>query len=177
MVTASERSPSAGSEQRVTPLELFFDLVFVFAFTQVTAFLADDTTLAGLVRGLMILAVLWWAWVAYAWLTNTTDTRSAPVRLALFVAMAGMLVVAMTVPGAFDEHGILFACAYALVRAMHLILYALASRGDPDVRGAVRRLTPGVAVASSLLLAAGSSTGSPREPSSPPRSPSTTSPR
>jgi Bacterial low temperature requirement A protein (LtrA) len=68
------------AEQRVTPLELFFDLVFVFAITQVTGFLATDPTWGGLLRGLMMLAALWWAWAAYAWLTNTLNQEEGAVR-------------------------------------------------------------------------------------------------
>jgi low temperature requirement protein LtrA len=68
----------AEREQRVTPLELCFDLVFVFAITQVTGFLFRDPTWGGLVRGLLLLGALWWAWGAYAWLTNTLDPRKAP---------------------------------------------------------------------------------------------------
>jgi low temperature requirement protein LtrA len=60
-------------EHRVTPRELFFDLVFVFAFTQVAALLTDDPTFGGIGRGVLVLAALWWAWTAYAWLTNTLD--------------------------------------------------------------------------------------------------------
>src|SRR3989337_642210 len=70
--------------QRVTPLELFFDLVFVFAITQVTGFLADDPTWDGLLRGLFLLGALWWTWAAYAWLTNTLDPEEGPLRLAMF---------------------------------------------------------------------------------------------
>ena len=67
-------------EERVTPLELFFDLVFVFALTQVTAFMADDPTFAGMGRGLMILAILWWGWSGYAWLTSTVDPELGAPR-------------------------------------------------------------------------------------------------
>jgi hypothetical protein len=63
----------AEREHQVTPLELLFDLVFVFAFTQVTTVLSDNPTWSGLGHGLLILAALWWAWAAYAWLTNTLD--------------------------------------------------------------------------------------------------------
>ena len=76
-------------DERVKPLELFFDLVFVFAITQVTGMLSEDPTWAGLARGLLVLGVLWWAWVAYAWLTNTVDPEEGFVRLAMFAAMAG----------------------------------------------------------------------------------------
>src|SRR5918992_565151 len=69
-------------EHRVTPRELFFDLVFVFAFTQVATLLADDPTFAGIGRGVLVLAALWWTWTAYAWLTNTVDPEEGAVDAA-----------------------------------------------------------------------------------------------
>ncbi len=93
----------SGEEERVTPLELFFDLVFVFAITQVTALVADDPTWAGLARGVLVLGVLWWAWAAYAWLTNTLNPDEGVVRIAMFAAMAAMLIVSLAVPEAFDD--------------------------------------------------------------------------
>src|ERR687893_871120 len=88
-------------EHRVTPLELFFDLVFVFAITQVTSLLADDPTWGGVLRGMLVLTALWWAWVGYAWLTSTMDVDEGGVRLVVLAAMGAMLVVALAVPGAF----------------------------------------------------------------------------
>jgi low temperature requirement protein LtrA len=93
----------AEREQRVTPLELFFDLVFVFGFTQVTTVLSDDPTWGGLGHGLLILAALWWAWAAYAWLTNTVDPGVGAVWGAMLVAMAAMFVAALAVPDAFGR--------------------------------------------------------------------------
>ncbi len=84
-------------EQRVTPLELFFDLVFVYAITQVTLFMSDDPTWPGIGRGLLVLAALWWAWTGYAWLTNTLEPEEIPVRAGMFAAMAAMLVAALAV--------------------------------------------------------------------------------
>ncbi|HEX2015871.1 MAG TPA: low temperature requirement protein A, partial [Solirubrobacteraceae bacterium] len=89
------------TEQRVTPLELFFDLVFVFAITQVTTLMARDPTWGGLGHGLLALGALWWAWVGYSWLTNAIDPEEGWVRLAMFAAMAGMLVSSLATPGAF----------------------------------------------------------------------------
>src|SRR5579862_5726316 len=83
------------SEQRVTPLELFFDLVFVFAFTQVTTLLLDHVSWGGLGRGLLVLAVLWWAWASYAWLTNTVDAEAGPVMAVILVAIGAMFVAAL----------------------------------------------------------------------------------
>jgi low temperature requirement protein LtrA len=95
-------------EHQVTPLELFFDLVFVFAVTQVTGLLADDPTWGGVLRGMLVLAALWWAWTAYAWLTSTMDVDEGGVRLAMLAAMGAMLVVALAVPGAFGDDPVLF---------------------------------------------------------------------
>ena len=145
--------------ERVTPLELFFDLVFVFAITQVTALLSADPTWAGLLRGLVVLAALWWAWAAYAWLTNTLNPEEGLVRLAMFVVMGAMLIVALSVPEAFDEHGVVFGVAYLVVRSMHLALYALAARGDRDLRGAVLRMTPSSTISGVLILTAAFTTG------------------
>ncbi|MDQ3963881.1 MAG: low temperature requirement protein A [Actinomycetota bacterium] len=142
-------------EQRVTPLELFFDLVFVFAITQVTGMMSADPTWAGLGRGLLVLAALWWAWAAYAWLTNTLEPEEGRVRFAMFAAMAAMLVVALAVPNAFETDGVLFGFAYLAVRLLHLVLYAIAGKSDPDLLGAVLRMTPSSTAGPILLVAAG----------------------
>jgi low temperature requirement protein LtrA len=143
------------SEQRVTPLELFFDLVFVFAFTQVTSLMSADPTWGGILRGMLVLGALWWAWAAYAWLTNTLNPEEGAVRLAVFVVMGAMLIAALAVPEAFDDHGVLFGVAYLVVRAMHLALYALAGRGDRDLLGAVLRMTPSSTISAVLIIVAG----------------------
>jgi low temperature requirement protein LtrA len=139
-------------EQRVGPLELFFDLVFVFALTQVTARLADDPTWEGLLRGLLILAAVWWAWVAYAWLTDTIDADEGGIRLAMFGAMGAMLVVSLTVPTAFEEDAVVFAVAYLAVRVLHLVLYARGARDDREVVAAVLRLAPTATFGPSLFV-------------------------
>lgn len=94
----------AEREQRVTPLELFFGLVFAFAFTQVTTVLSDHPTSGGLGHGLLILAALWGAWAADAWLTNTVDPGEGAVWGAMPVAMAAMFVAALAVPDPFGRH-------------------------------------------------------------------------
>ena len=104
----------AEREQRVTPLELFFDLVFVFAFTQVTTVLSDNPTWSGLGHALLILGALWWAWASYAWLTNTVDPGLGAVSAAMLVAMAAMFVAALAVPDAFGSHGVLFGVAFLI---------------------------------------------------------------
>jgi low temperature requirement protein LtrA len=142
-------------EHRVTPRELFFDLVFVFAFTQVATLLADDPTFAGIGRGVLVLAALWWAWSAYAWLTNTVDPEEGFVGAALLVALIAMFVAALVVPGVFDDEGVLFGAAFLVVCAMHVALYALAGRGNRDLLSAVLRLAPWSLLGATLILVAG----------------------
>ncbi len=140
-------------EKRVEPLELFFDLVFVFAITQVTARLAEDLSWGGLMRGLLVLAAIWWAWAAYAWLTNEVDSGSRQVRLAVFASMTAMLVASLAIPGAFEDDALLFAGAYLVVRLLHIVLFAAGSE-DVDVRQATRALAPTATLAPALLIVA-----------------------
>ena len=123
--------PVLREEERVTALELFFDLVFVLAITQCTALMASDPSWAGLARGLLVLAVLWWAWTGYAWLTSVVNPEEGVVRLSIFAAMAALLVAALCVPTVFEGSALLFAAAYAVVRVGHIVLFVLAGRGDP----------------------------------------------
>jgi low temperature requirement protein LtrA len=142
-------------EHSVTPRELFFDLVFVFAFTQVTTLLANDPTFAGMGRGVLVIAALWWPWTAYAWLTNTVDPEEGFVGAALLVALIAMFIAALAVPGVFDDDGVLFGACFLVVVAMHLTLYALAGRGDRDLFAAVLRLAPWTLLGATLILIAG----------------------
>src|SRR5512134_3152288 len=146
---------TGGDEHRVTPLELFFDLAFVFGFTQVTTLVVDDPTWGGVFRGMLVLAALWWAWVGYAWFTSTLDVDEGGVRLAMLGAMGAMLFAALAVPGAFGDDALLFGIAYFAVRALHLVLYAIVSRDDPDLRGALLRIVPSELLGASLLVLAG----------------------
>jgi low temperature requirement protein LtrA len=141
-------------EERVTPLELFFDLIFVFAITQVTGLVTANPTWAGLAQGMLVLGALWWAWAAYAWLTNTINPEEGAVRVAMFAAMGAMLIASLAVPDAFGDDAFLFACAYAFVRLAHLALYAVAGRGDRDLLQAIARLGVGSASGVTLLFVA-----------------------
>ena len=138
----------------MTPLELFFDLVFVLALTQCTALMAEDPSWENVVRGLLVLAVLWWAWVGYAWLTSVVDPEEGAVRFAIFGAMAGLLVVALCVPEAFGDLGLLFAVAYAVVRIGQIVLFVVASRDEPKLRQSVWGLAVSTAIAVTLLVIA-----------------------
>src|SRR5919109_1863279 len=136
--------------EQVTPLELFFDLVFVLALTQCTALMAADPTWTGLGKGLLVLGVLWWSWVGYAGLTSVVNPEEGAVRLVMFAAMGALLVVALCVPEAFGESALLFACAYGIVRAAHIALFILASRDHPALRQSVLELAGGSALGVSL---------------------------
>jgi low temperature requirement protein LtrA len=144
----------AESEHRVTPLELFFDLVFVFAFTQVTTLLYEDVTWAGLGRGLLVLAVLWWAWASYAWLTNTVTADSGLVLAVMLAATAAMFVAALAVPEAFGGHRFVFAVAFLIVLFMFVGLFALAGRAEPDLFAAVLRMARTTVLGGALILVA-----------------------
>ena len=143
-------------EYRVTSLELFFDLVFVFALTQVTALVAEDLTAIGMLRGLAVLMAVWWAWVGYAWLTNSVPIEDDDrARLVMFGAMTAMLVLALAIPHAFGDDGVLFGFSYLVVTGLFLVLYAVSTRSDPDMNRAVLRLAPGVLAAPVLVAIAG----------------------
>jgi low temperature requirement protein LtrA len=149
-------------EHAVTPLELFFDLALVFAMTQVTSLLVRDPTWIGVVHGVLVLAALWWAWSGYAWLTSAADVDEGGVRLAMLTAMAAMLVVALAVPDAFGDDGVLFGAAFLLVRGLHLVLYGVVGRGDADLRRALMRIAPPALTAGALLVVAGAANGGAR---------------
>jgi low temperature requirement protein LtrA len=155
VATESRRlTPVFRSGESVTPLELFFDLVFVLAITQCTALMAHDPTWEGLAQGLLVLGVLWWAWVGYAWLTSVLDPEEGAVRLVIVAAMAALLVVSLCVPQAFGDNALVFACAYGIVRAAQIALFVLASRDDPQLRRSVTGLAGGTAVGVGILIAA-----------------------
>jgi low temperature requirement protein LtrA len=139
---------------KVTPIELFFDLVFVFAITQVTLTFANDLTWGGFGRGLILLTVLWWAWAAYSWLTNAIHADDLILaRFVIFGAMGAMLVAAIAAPNAFGDEALLFGIAYFIVRLLHIVLYAVAAEDQTD-REAILRLAPGMLAGSALLIAA-----------------------
>ena len=99
-----------------------------------------------------MLAMLWWAWTAYAWLTNTINPDEGEVRIAMFAAMGAMLIASLAVPDVFGDDALIFAFAYAFVRIAHLALYTVAGRGDRDLLKAVARLATGATVVAISLL-------------------------
>ena len=168
---ASSGAAAAGSRRRwtrivptgeghsVTTLELFFDLVFVFAITQVTAFMAEDIGWRSALRGLVVLGLLWWSWSSYTWLGNQARADEGIVRAGVMVAMAALFLVALAIPEAWGDEGggisapVVLACALAVVRFVHLGVYAVAAGGDAGLHRQLARTAVPVGVASALLVA------------------------
>jgi low temperature requirement protein LtrA len=159
------RVEATDQEASVTPLELFFDLVFVLALTQVTAYLADHLTAQGLVRGLLLVALLWWSWTGYAWLGNVVRADEGVVREVMLAAMATMFLFALAIPEAFDDlpgglYGpVVVPICYLVFRLLHLTMFWVVSRRDPGLRRQVMRFAPSVLVATTILLFAAGTTG------------------
>jgi low temperature requirement protein LtrA len=150
----SRLSATLREGERVTPLELFFDLVFVLAITQCTALMSHHPTWSGLAQGLLVLGMLWWAWTGYAWLTSVVDPEEGAVRLVIFGAMAALLLVSLCVPEAFGNLALAFALIYGVVRTAHIALFMLASPEDDSLRHSVLGLAVSTAIAVSLLALA-----------------------
>jgi low temperature requirement protein LtrA len=144
----------------VTPLELFFDLVFVFALTQVTAFMADELSWHGIFRGALVMMLLWWAWTGYAWLASVASAEERPIKLAILTGMAAMFVLALCIPEAFDDlpgglsGPVVLAVCYLLFRVMHFVMFLIISREDAGLRSQVVRFAPSVFASSVVLLVA-----------------------
>jgi low temperature requirement protein LtrA len=151
---ASKLGATLREGEQVTPLELFFDLVIVLAFTQCTTLMAHHPTWSGLAQGLLVLGMLWWAWVGYAWLTSVIDPEEGAVRLVIFGAMAALLIVSLCVPDAFGNLGLAFALAYGLVRIAQIGLFMIAGADDDDLRHSVIGLAASTAIAIGLLVIA-----------------------
>jgi low temperature requirement protein LtrA len=150
-------------EQRVTPLELFFDLVVVFAITQVTELMSNDLTWRGVGHGMLVLAAIWWLWTGYAWLTNSLEPEEGIVRAGMFAAMTAMFLVALAVPRAFGAQAVLFGVAYLVVRMINLALYRISARHDPDMLRQLARFAATEMIGPVIILAAAAVDGPWRE--------------
>jgi low temperature requirement protein LtrA len=150
----------SGEDHTATTFELFFDLVYVFAMTQVTGYMAHEHSGHGVLQGLLLLALLWWTWSAYAWLGNQARADEGLVRAGMAVAMAAIFVVALTIPEAWQDapgglNGpLVLVGAYLVVRCVHLPLYAVAATGDRELRRQLT-ITSGPLLASAALLIPG----------------------
>jgi low temperature requirement protein LtrA len=163
MCNVQDRRPLIRDEQAqasVTPLELFFDLVFVFALTQVTAFMADELSWQGILRGALVIILLWWAWTGYAWLANVASAEELPIKLAILAGMAAMFILALCIPEAFDDAPggldgpVVLAICYLFFRSMHFVIFMIIAREDAGLRSQLLRFAPSVVAGSAILLVA-----------------------
>jgi low temperature requirement protein LtrA len=148
----AQPTTTAEREKKTSYLELFFDLVFVFAITQVTALVLHDPTRAGFLRGALVLALVWWAWGGYTWMTNAIDIESFGVQFAFLAAMAASFFTALGVPGAFGDDALWFAVPYVVIRVLQVVVYVWGLRDDPAHQAAIRKLAPWFLVAPALVL-------------------------
>jgi low temperature requirement protein LtrA len=139
--------------RRTSPVELFWDLVFVFAITQVSTLLGKDLSWAGFGRSMLVLALVWWAWSAYVWAANAQSEDSRVLSAVLLAATACIFIAGIALPHAFDGEGTLFAAFYAAVRVLHLILYADASRRGNAAWSAIAGFAATVTLGMALLIA------------------------
>jgi len=156
-------------EVDVSPLELFFDLVFVFALTQVTAYMAHEIDhhhgLEGLLRGVLLLMLLWWSWIGWSWLCNVTDVEAPALKMTMLAGMSALFVIALTIPEAFDDGPggldgpLVLALAYLAVRGLHFLMFWLVAREDATLRGQLTRFAPTVAGSSIVLIVASQTEG------------------
>ena len=146
-------------EQRVTPLELFFDLVYVFAVTQLSHLLLDHPSLGGALQTLFLLLVVWWAWQYTAWFTNWFDPDTRYVRLVLVAVMLASLVMSAAIPAAFGERGLMFALAYVAIQAGRTAFAVLALGASHPLGGVFWRVLAWFAASGVLWVAGGLSEG------------------
>ncbi|HLY49990.1 MAG TPA: low temperature requirement protein A [Solirubrobacteraceae bacterium] len=150
---ADDRNQASAPERRTSAVELFWDLVFVFAVTQVTTLLSRHLTWAGFGRGMLILALVWWAWSAFVWAANAQTDDSRSLRLTLLLAAAFIFISGLALPNAFGAEGLLFAVTYAIVRLLHLALYADASWRGRASWAAIAGFAATVVLGMALLIA------------------------
>jgi low temperature requirement protein LtrA len=153
-------SGSGREEARVSTLELFFDLVFVFTITQLTSVLAHHPNGAGLVRVLLMLVVIWWMYGGYAWLTNVVAPDRLLYQLLLLSGMAAFLVISLAVPTAFGDGGVAFGIAYVVVILIHSGLFTRSQAGGSAT--AILKVAPLNLVAGVAIVAAGIAGGTAR---------------
>ncbi len=141
------------AEHRTTPVELLWDLVFVFAVTEVSSLMSHDLTWGWFARSMLVLALVWWAWSAFVWAANAQNATSGTVRACLLISTAVIFITGLSVPGAFGRDGTVFAVSYAIVRFLHLALYADASRKGDASWSAIAGFAVTVAIGMALLIA------------------------
>ena len=149
-------------ERRTSPVELLWDLVFVFAVTQVTTLLAGDLTWAGFGRAMLVLALVWWAWSAFVWASNAQAATSRSLTLVLLIATVAVFITGLSLPRAFKSEATLFAVSYTVVRLLHLGLYADASRKGNAVWTVIAGFGVTVLIGMGLLIGGSFTSGAAR---------------
>jgi low temperature requirement protein LtrA len=162
LTPVSDIALEIAEERRTTPVELLWDLVFVFAVTQVTTLLWHGLTWGGFGRAMLVLALVWWAWSAYVWAANAQAAASRSLRACLLISAIAIFISGLSVPHAFGSEGTLFAASYAVVRLLHLALYADASRRGDAAWSAIAGFAATVAIGMALLLAGSFASGTTR---------------
>jgi low temperature requirement protein LtrA len=140
-------------EERTTPVELFFDLVFVYAITQMAHLVSADPTPVGFARCAVVLATVWYAWICFAWLTNNVGVGDGVVRVGVLAAAGASFLVALAVPKALDSEVVLFVVAYFVVRLLHVVLYAYGTRRAPAAHRNVLAIAPTFVLGPAALFA------------------------
>jgi low temperature requirement protein LtrA len=159
---AASESDTALEERRTSPVELLWDLVFVFAVTQVTTLLSREMSWSGFGRSMLVLALIWWAWSAFVWAANAQATGSPTLRRCLLVATAFIFITGLSLPRAFGSEGTLFATTYAVVRFLHLALYVDASKQGNASWSAIAGFSVTVVIGMALLIGGSLAHGSAR---------------
>jgi low temperature requirement protein LtrA len=160
-LTASVKTVPAGAapdepllaERGVSPAELLWDLVFVFAVTQVGTLLSRELSWAGFGRSILVLALIWWAWSAFVWVANAEDAEAPAFLLTLLAALVLIFISGLAIPHAFGGQATLFAVTYAGVRFMHLALYGHSARQGHASWEAIAGFSVTVTVGMMLLVA------------------------
>lgn len=147
---------ATGDDHRVTPLELLFDLVFVYAITNVTGLMEHDIGGRTVLQGMITLAVVWFGWCSYTWLGNQARADEGLLRVAMVIALTGMFFVAVSIPYAFSGDGnaaVVLVVAYAVVRLTHIGVYLVAAGDDRDLRSVISSMGVIVSAVLAVLLA------------------------
>jgi low temperature requirement protein LtrA len=153
--------PRTGSE-RVTNVELFFDLVYVFAVTQLSHYLLTHATLAGAIRTGLLLVMVWLVWAYTTWVTNWLDPERIAVRLLLLALVPGSLVMSAALPDAFGNRGLAVGCAYAAMQIGRSAFAVVALNGQPLQRN-YQRILAWCVISGALAVAGGIAAGHARE--------------
>lgn len=159
------RVETVGEQGTATTLELLFDLVFVFALTEITTLMAADLTPHGILRAGLILAIIWWCWVDYSWLANIAKADEGVTRTSMLLAMAAVFALALAIPESFDDlpGGLsgpaTFAIGYLAVRAIHITHFVIVSGNDPGLRRQLLLFTATMVGSTALLLLAARTDG------------------